>query len=121
MKKNKVNVRQIIILFFAIGLMTSCSNQVYNDSMVQQLKQIKNVDFDKNENMNQFKTKDFDVALNWNQEEMKQGRIVSIRLNKETGEYICKSIPKTTVSLPTEEEIIDLLDENEEFLLEDED
>ncbi|NLJ83082.1 MAG: hypothetical protein GX330_08160 [Bacteroidales bacterium] len=121
MKKNKVNLRQIMILFFAIGLMTSCSKQVYESSVIQQLKQIKNVDFDKNENMNQFKTKDYDAALNWNQEEINNGRMVSIRLNKETGEYICKSIPKTAVSLPTEEEIIDLLDENGEFILEDED
>lgn len=121
MNNNRFNVKQIIILFFVVGLMNSCSKDIYDNLVVQQLMDIKNVDFDKVEGVKHFITEDSDTALAWITEEMKNGRIASVKPNKETGEYTCKSILKGKVSLPAEDKILDLLDENGEFLLEDED
>ena len=120
MENNRLKLRQMIILFFIIGLMTSCAKSVHDNLTVRQLMNIKNIDFDNDKDLRQFVSKEFDVAQAWNHEEIHNGRIVSIKLNKETGEYICKSIPKGRVSLPAEDKILDLLDENGEFLLEDE-
>lgn len=120
-EKRTFSIRQIIILFFVIGLMTSCSENKkgYDHPTVQQLMSIKNVDFDNVEGVKHFITTDKDKAEEWRSKESKSGCVVYGRFNKKTGEYICKSIPREKVTLPTEEEISNLVDENGEFLLED--
>lgn len=120
MEKSKFSVRQIVILFFVIGLIISCSKTVHDNLTVQQLLDIKDVNFDNVDEMRQYVTSDKDEAWEWTKKEMENGYIVRRYLNKETGEYTCKSIPKGKISLPTEDKLLELLDENGEFLLEDE-
>jgi hypothetical protein len=119
MEKNIFKVKQVVILFFIIGLMLSCSKQIHDNVTVQQLMEIKDVDFDKVDGLKQYVTLDKDEAWKWMKKELENECIVRSRLNKETGEYTCKSIPKSKVVLPAEDKILDLLDENGEFLLED--
>jgi len=115
--KNKFNPRQIIILYFILGLMASCST----NNVVSQLMELKNIDFDKVNGLRQYVTLDKDEAREWCDKERKNGYAVYERFNSETGEHICKSIPKGNVPLPAEDKIVGLLDENGEFLLEDDD
>jgi len=115
--KNKFKPRQIIILYFIMGLMASCST----NNVVSQLMELKNIDFDKVNELRQYVTLDKDEAREWCDKERKNGYAVYERFNSETGEHICKSIPKDKISLPREDKLLDLLGENGEFLLEDED
>ena len=123
----KVNLRQTMILFFVIGLMTSCSKPklVYDNPTVQQLVEIKNtiknIDFDNVDGVREFVTSNRDEAEEWADEERANERIVYMSLNRETGEYIRKSIPKGNITFPAEDKLLDLLDKDGVFLLEDED
>jgi hypothetical protein len=99
-----------------MGLMVSCST----NHTISQLMELSKIDFDKFTDSKQYVSLNFDEAWEWMKKENENGYIVRMNFNKETGEHICKSIPKGKISLPTEEELLPLLDENGEFLLEDE-
>lgn len=106
-----------------IGLITSCSknkNNAYDHPTIQQLMSIQKINFDSADGVRHYITKDYDEAKEWRHKEMAEDRIVSGRLNKETGEYIYKSISKEKVTLPTVDKVLNLVDENGEFTLEDE-
>jgi len=129
MKRNKI-IKQTGILFFAIGLMLSCSerNSTYEHPTIQRIHNLREIDFDNFEGAKHFVTTDENEADEWCSKELDSGRIVDIDFNRETGEYIYKSIPSEKVSLPTGEEISRLagkegtsrlVGEEGKFLLED--
>jgi hypothetical protein len=92
-----------------------------NLTVVRQLMKLNDVDFDKVDGVRKYTTSNSDEAMEWMDKEIENGYITLSYFDKETGEHICKSIPKEKVSLPTEDELLPLLDENGEFLLDDED
>ena len=108
---NKFYLKQIIILFFIMGLIASCSTH----HTISQIKELSKIDFDKVDSVKQYVSLNFDEAREWMEKENESGYITRISLRKETGEYICKSIPKGDISLPTEEELLPLLDKNGDF------
>jgi hypothetical protein len=106
-------IKQTIILFFAIGLMLSCSerNSMYEHPTIQKIHNLREIDFDNIEGVRHFVTTDIDEAIEWESKELDSGRHVSGIFNRETGEYIYKSIPSEKISLPTGEEIFRLAKE----------
>ena len=121
MKKSRI-IRQTIILFFAIGLMLSCSerNSMYDHPTIQKIHNLRKIDFDNIEGVRHFVTTDEDEADEWMSKELDEGRHVQGYFNRETGEYIYKSISSEKIPIPIGEEILRLLDENGNFSLEDE-
>ena len=97
--------------------MVSCSTNY----TISQLMKLNDIDFDKIEGSKRYVPLNFDDAQAWAEKEIENEYIVLMDFDKNTGERICKSIPKKRVSLPAENKTINLLDENGEFLLEDED
>ena len=116
MKKNKFNIRQTIILFFAMGLMLSCSEP---DPAIQKLNALKKIDFDKIEGARTFITSDSVEASEWWINELEKGRSVHGRFDKKTGKHIQTSIPAGKIPLPTHEELSRFAVDEEGFLLDD--
>jgi hypothetical protein len=116
MKKNKFNIRQTIILFFAIGLMLSCSE---HDPAIQKLHALKKIDFDKIEGARTFITPDGIEAWEWRRNELEKGRGIYGRFDKKTGRHIQTSIPKEKNPSPTYEELSHFAVDEEGFLLDD--
>ena len=95
-------------MFFAIGLMLSCSER---DPAMLKLRDLEKIDVDTVEGLRHFVTRDFDESWKWTMKEAKEERAVYIHLDEKTGEYICKSIPKEKAPLLTDEEILRLAKE----------
>lgn len=98
----KFNIRQPIILLFAIGLMIVCSR--CESGVVKRLNALRKLNSDKVEGVRHFVTTNLDEAREWGHKEMDSGRIVYSHFDKKTGEYIYKSILIDKESLPTKEE-----------------
>ena len=108
------------LLLVSLFAFFSCASVQDNmQTTINELKKLGEVNFDEQDNLVEFLTSDKDSAHSWMFDEFRQGRMVKISYNKEKGEYLCKSIDRNSVKVPKTEEIIDLLDENGAFQLDD--
>ncbi len=116
-------LKKVIVLFSILSFVYSCSRPSIKEDnpTIQQLIKLADIDFDKHQDVQVFITADKDSAEAWCKEETDAGYIVQRSKDKTTGIWTCKSIPKESVHFPEDEKLLNLLDENGEFLLEDED
>jgi len=91
---NKLYLRQIIILFFIMGLLVSCSTNY----TISQLMKLSDIDFDKVEGSRRYVSLNFDDAQAWAEKEIENEYTVLMDFDKNTGERICKSIPKGVIA-----------------------
>ncbi len=116
-------LKKVIIFCSVLSFVYSCSRPSIKEEnpTIQQLIKLADIDFDNHPDVQIFITADKDSAEVWCKEKTDAGCIVQRSKNKTIGTWTCKSIPKESVHFPEDEKLLNLLDENGEFLLEDED
>lgn len=118
MKSSKFSISTAFVSI--ILLLVSCAtNQNSKNATIGELKQLKNFNIEKQKDLLVFETNNRDSAHSWCFNEIQNGRIAQIYFDKNRYTYICKSTDKSTVKLPKTEKLIELLDENGEFIEKD--
>ena len=118
MKSSKFSISTTFVSI--ILLLVSCAtNQNSQNATICELKQLKDFNIEKQKDLVVFETNSQDSANSWCINEIQNGHIAQVYFDKNRHIYICKSADKSATKLPKTEKLIELLDENGEFIEKD--